>query len=187
MKISDGKTEAIATIETLNSTASPLLSNRVVLWFLDDSTTGVRRIYIAIVTSIMCGLVWLPYEFLIEFDMLILTLNLPAFLAAFLRLRYLHPDKHRPIRVPGNMFVAVLWTIPPLVLTLGYAYISVFTTNTILFGIPHFNALSYLFLVGTGLVGWAVLHPQEVSRFFRRLFVFRRSSVVRASSRVSSM
>jgi hypothetical protein len=147
-----------------------LIGKGEITWLLDNETTGTRRIYVLLVAVTVGILLWLPYDFLIELDILILILNMPVFLLAFVRLRIIQPNVPRPFRVPGNTIVAVLWCMPPLILTLVYGYIALIMTNRSLFGISHFNVVALLIVIIPGLLAWLVMNiPTKISdRFMRR-------------------
>ena len=69
--------------------------------FCEDGV-GVGRIYILVVAVFGCVLVWLPYELLVEFGMLLMCVTMVLFIYAFLYLKIRRSDLPRPYQVPGS-------------------------------------------------------------------------------------
>eukprot|EP00301_Raphidiophrys_heterophryoidea_P004289 c11875_g2_i1.p1 GENE.c11875_g2_i1~~c11875_g2_i1.p1 ORF type:complete len:556 (-),score=67.78 c11875_g2_i1:92-1759(-) len=137
---------------------SPWLKDSVLGHFLTDHrTTGVARIYILLVMLICCALVWLPYDFLVEFSMLMMAVIIMPFLASFLYLRLKQPDKERAFRVPGNFLVALIISLMPFALTCGYIYIALEQSGSVLiYGIPYLNVVGLGGIIGMGAFSWFV-------------------------------
>ena len=81
----------------------------------------VRRFYIvanAVVVVLMT--LFIPYEALVEVEMLLLSLNVTLFLTAFLWLRWTQPSLHRPYRIPGNFtFVCGMSVVPGIIVVVN--------------------------------------------------------------------
>jgi len=91
-------------------------------WLLTD-TSGIAPIYQLLNAVLACGLVWLPYEYLVEFSMFLSVPSICLFMWAFCRLRYLSPAQPRPFTVPGGNVAAILITIIPVGVSLLYGAI----------------------------------------------------------------
>ena len=78
----------------------------------------VRRVYVvANAVTVIALTLFIPYEALVEVEMLLLSLNVALFLTAFLWLRYTQPSLHRPYRIPGNFaHVAAMSIVPGLII-----------------------------------------------------------------------
>ena len=85
-------------------------------------------VFYVLLNALLCGgLVWCPYQFLVEVTMLLMVIMTYPFLFAFVLLRISQPDVPRPFKVPGGTIAAVLWTLPPGLL--GTAYLCQCTTQ----------------------------------------------------------
>ena len=82
---------------------------------------GVGSVFYVLLNALLCaGLVWCPYQFLVEVTMLLMVIMTYPFLFAFVLLRISQPDVPRPFKVPGGTIAAVLWTLPPGLLGTAY-------------------------------------------------------------------
>ena len=78
-------------------------------------------VFYVLLNALLCaGLVWCPYQFLVEVTMLLMVVMTYPFLFAFVLLRISQPDVPRPFKVPGGTIAAVLWTLPPGLLGTAY-------------------------------------------------------------------
>ena len=138
-------------------------------WMLDTATTGTGRFYI-LFNALVCGiLVWLPFNFLIEFTMLLMGIMTFPFLYAFLRLRIVQPETERPFEVPGGFVGAVLTCIPPLCVTTADIIFNILDGNSpTKFGcseIKYFNVIGLMGVILLGVLAqvlYAYFGPKEV-------------------------
>ncbi|KAG8457234.1 hypothetical protein KFE25_009813 [Diacronema lutheri] len=85
--------------------------------------SGIAPVYQIVNAALACVLAWLPYTFLVEFSMLLSVPSICLFMWAFIRLRYLAPNRARPFTVPGGNGLAVAITLIPVSISLAYAAI----------------------------------------------------------------
>ena len=78
------------------------------------------------VTTFLC--VTSEFEELVEADQILYGLRLAAIMAAFLKLRYAHPELHRPFAVPCGVLGAVVCGGVPLVFSLGLVAFSMYSS-----------------------------------------------------------
>ena len=146
---------------------------------------GVGSVFYVLLNALLCaGLVWCPYQFLVEVTMLLMVIMTYPFLFAFVLLRISQPDVPRPFKVPGGTIAAVLWTLPPGLLGTAYLCqchnpvpnqtrlnrplprpdVCMFVTVDHSFGIPYFNILCCAVTVLLGLVVQLGLQLAQSSR-----------------------
>lgn len=88
-------------------------------WLL-TSRNGVAPVYQLGNAALACILVWLPYDFLVEFSMLISVPSICLFMWSFVKLRYSDPGKERPFAVPGGKAAAITITLFPVSVSVAY-------------------------------------------------------------------
>ena len=99
------------------------------------------------------------YAFLVEVTMLLMVIMTYPFLLTFVWLRHTQPHVERPFKLPGGTFEAVLWTMPPFLISTFYLIICVFVQVD-----PSFNGAFNFFhinlnvwcLIATIVIGLAV-------------------------------
>eukprot|EP00049_Salpingoeca_infusionum_P006621 m.109271 g.109271 ORF g.109271 m.109271 type:complete len:645 (-) comp13372_c0_seq1:334-2268(-) len=121
-----------------------------VKWMADDSRTGVPRLFLLITAALCVILVWLPYDFLIEMTMLLVSFASLFFFYTYVRLKIRFPE-HDGFSVPGGVSVACLLAFLPFACTAANIYFSV-TDDTELFGIRYIKVLSTAGALIIGLV-----------------------------------
>lgn len=135
----------------------PSAGARALRWLLTNRT-GIAPVYQLVNAVLASMLVWLPYEYLVEFSMLLSVPSICLFMYSFAHLRFLHPSRPRPFTVPGGNRVAVGITIIPVAVSLLYACIVLYAAVTE----PHtddgraaFNQISSTAII---IGGGALLH-----------------------------
>jgi len=102
--------------------------SRVLGYLLKENGTGVAPIFILFNSALSMVLVWLPYDALVEFSIIINCLNVLLYMYAYMWYRVTQPDIHRPFNViPWGVtggFLAVLPLIAMSVVTFYYACVS---------------------------------------------------------------
>jgi len=146
----------------VNSSASQYLPDKkkgswFSKFFFTAKRTGVPAFYIIFNAIVVCGFIWLPYDFLVQLMMLVDSVVTIFFLYSFLYLRVKQPQLHRPFKLPGGMIVAVLFTLTPFLVASLNLYLEVFwDENGIrnLFCLVGLIASGVIFHIGFLLVQW---------------------------------
>ena len=68
---------------------------------------------------------FIPYEALVEVEMLLLSLNVTLFLTAFLLLRWTQPSLHRPYRIPGGFVLVCGISVVPAIIVIANLVVGV--------------------------------------------------------------
>lgn len=104
-------------------------------------------IVVAFVTTLLS--IFLTFDVLVSVDQILYAVRLCAILMAFLVLRVKHPNLRRPYSVPcgGNLQIACLWGIVPLLFSVGLIIVSAL-------GDMNMFIVSVVIIVGTLVVSY---------------------------------
>lgn len=123
---------------------------RVTKYLLSENGTGVAPIFILFHAVLALGLIWLPYQILVESAILQMTLPSIGCMYAFLYYKVFKPNLARPFAIPGKVFGAVLMVIPVLAVTLGNMYIAIMDEDEVI-GIKYGKAWAFSIITIGGL------------------------------------
>eukprot|EP01004_Peranema_trichophorum_P003019 NODE_2035_length_1709_cov_38.592055_g1740_i0.p1 GENE.NODE_2035_length_1709_cov_38.592055_g1740_i0~~NODE_2035_length_1709_cov_38.592055_g1740_i0.p1 ORF type:complete len:468 (-),score=64.00 NODE_2035_length_1709_cov_38.592055_g1740_i0:305-1570(-) len=120
-------------------------------FLFDISKTGVPRFYILIDAVIAGSLIWVNYELLVEFNMLLLSLSTILFMYSFVWMRVSLPLMQRPYAVPGGTIGAILLASGPVIVSLVNVFFALYDDPEVL-GLPRAKIIMLIIAVGIGLV-----------------------------------
>eukprot|EP01113_Clastostelium_recurvatum_P011127 TRINITY_DN1560_c0_g2_i1.p1 TRINITY_DN1560_c0_g2~~TRINITY_DN1560_c0_g2_i1.p1 ORF type:complete len:601 (+),score=121.14 TRINITY_DN1560_c0_g2_i1:109-1911(+) len=69
-------------------------------------------------SAIVLCLVWIPFDLLLEFDVVAMSLCYLIVFISFVRLRFVDADAHRDFKLPGSKWVSIIYVLPPTALLL---------------------------------------------------------------------
>ena len=90
-------------------------------WLFSTQNTGVAPLFILLNACCAAFLVWLPYDLLVEFSMLLSVPSILLFMWSFVALRVQRPDVPRPFLIPGGLCLAICITVLPVAICIAYA------------------------------------------------------------------
>ena len=90
-------------------------------WLFSTQNTGVAPLFILLNACCATFLVWLPYDLLVEFSMLLSVPSILLFMWSFVALRVQRPDVPRPFLIPGGLCLAICITVLPVAICIAYA------------------------------------------------------------------
>lgn len=143
--------------------------NRVVRYLFHKGQTGVAPFYILFTACITSCLVWLDYAFLVEFNMLQMSLVCTLFLYSFVYLRVKRPNMVRPFRLPGGIKTAIVVAIFPLACTGANVYFALTDNESDGLPLPYFKVFAFEGLLGLGIIAnFLFVRRQQIKAFYRR-------------------
>ena len=102
------------------------LAARLVPWLLDVPMAGVPRVYVLLTALVSCGLCWLPYGVLVEFEVLLYCVSQLLFFYAFVYLRAAYPDAGGKFRIGTGVRSALATVIIPVAICVANLYIGLY-------------------------------------------------------------
>ena len=132
---------------------------------------GVRRVYIIIDAFVICGLVFVKPEVLVELEMFIYGLSFALLLFSYLYFKWTQPELYlvtddapsgraarwedRPFRLPGGFVGAVIFALLPVVPVALNTFFNA-TDSSDKIGIPYGKLWVVLVVIGVGLLAQLV-------------------------------
>lgn len=147
--------------------------HRIVRWLFSKGETGVGPFFILFTACITSCLVWLNYEFLVQFNMLQMSLVCMLFLYSFLWLRVRRPHMVRPFRIPGGIKTAVFVAFLPFTCTAANVYFALSTDEETegIPPLPFFKVFAFEGLLALGIItNFLFVHRRRIAAFYRRFF-----------------
>lgn len=129
--------------------------NIVVRYLFTENGTGIAPVYIIVNAAVASGLTWLPYESLVEFQMLQFGMSSLLCMYAFIWYKVRLPEQARPFRVPGGQMGAILLCVPVAVINLANMYWCL-VDSTALLGVPYAKSVAFAIITATGFIARCV-------------------------------
>lgn len=128
---------------------------RAVEWLLDVPDTGVPRVYVVFNAAIACGLVWLPYTALVQFESLLFAASSLLLFYSFIYLRRAHSGVPRPFLASRSLAGGVALIAAPSAICLANVYIVANTKGDA--DEPNYQVQAFITVVITGALVHAVM------------------------------
>eukprot|EP00048_Salpingoeca_helianthica_P000768 m.43866 g.43866 ORF g.43866 m.43866 type:complete len:541 (+) comp10840_c0_seq2:235-1857(+) len=150
-------------------------SHRFVRYLFHKGETGVAPLFILFNASIALVLIWFPYEFLVEFNMLQMSFVCVLFIYSYLYIRIKMPGMTRPFRVPGPLPFVFFISILPLACTVTNIYFALADNDELevegsLVADPYFKIFAFEAFVGAGfLANFLYNYRKPIQRRYNKL------------------